>query len=51
MQPNPRTQFLIDINRWKAGKMKTDHLRENWKAGRYPTDDWALFYLKHYGVM
>jgi hypothetical protein len=25
-------------------------LRENWKSGRYPTDDWARWYLKHYGV-
>lgn len=48
--PNKRTQFLIDLNRWKANKMTTSQLRENWKAGKYPTDGWAYGYLKHYGV-
>jgi hypothetical protein len=49
--PNNRTQFLIDLDRWKRGKMSKAALRDNWKAGRYPTDAWAKFYLQHYGVM
>jgi hypothetical protein len=47
---SPRTQFLIDLNKWKAGKMTKDQLRKNWTEGKYPKDDWARFYLKHYGV-
>jgi hypothetical protein len=50
MDPNRRTQLLIDLNRWKANKMTTSQLRENWKAGKYPTDEWARFYLGVYGL-
>jgi len=50
-KPNSRTRFLIDLERWKARKMTTAQLIENWKAGAYPTDEWSKFYLQHYGVM
>jgi len=48
---NKRTKFLIDLNSWKDGRMTKAQLRENWKAKKYPQDDWAKFYLRHYGVM
>ena len=45
-----RTQFLIDLNRYRDGKMKVEELRKNWREGKYPKDDWAIWYLREAGL-